>query len=45
MDKSGNVYITDWSDGNVRKVASDGTITRIAGWLESLDGAHWTCAH
>ena len=31
VDKSGNVYITDWSDGNVRKVASDGTITRIAG--------------
>jgi uncharacterized protein (TIGR03437 family) len=31
FDASGNLYITDINNSSIRKVASDGTITRVAG--------------
>ena len=30
-DGQGNLYVTDWSNHNVRKVAADGTVTTVAG--------------
>jgi hypothetical protein len=38
VDSLGNVYISDWTDGRIRKVSLDGTITTVAGGGQPADG-------